>query len=176
MTRGDGMTLLDRYVHAGYRHPEDFAAAFEEWFRVFGGLAVDDVSEAITRLVRGRTSSFWPTPGELSEHLAAVQRGRGTASSPRCGCVSGWVEAPPYRANGGHVYTGVQRCPACGIPAPNLDHLRGHQTPLSSVELREWARRDALAEPMTRGEFVATVQRMARRMTMPTAAVAVSED
>lgn len=168
MTRTDGMEQFDRLAHAGYRAPEDVAAAFDEWMRHFGDMALEDVDAGLTRLMRGRASSFWPTPGELAEHIRAVQSGRDrrSASCPTCDGTT-WVESVPFRANGGLLYAGVVRCHACGIPAPRLDALRGHQTPLGPHEARDMARKaasdPAIAAPATRGEFLAAVAAMAAR-------------
>jgi hypothetical protein len=124
-------------------------------------------------MVSNRTSSFWPTPGELSEHLRAVVAGR-IATDEKCATChgSGWIDAPPYRANGGRVYRGVTRCYACGVPAPNLQHLAGTQTPFSASEVREWAQTQSReAETLTKSEFLARCAAITRRMQMPKARV-----
>lgn len=172
MTRAEAMEQLERYVHAGYRQPEDIAAAFDEWFAAFASVAVEDVAAAIGRMVQRRTSSFWPTPGELREHLAAVTAGR-VEQRPGCQMCGGttWIEAPPYRANGGLVYQGVVRCTACNVPAPNTDYLANHQTPMDASELREWAQaRSRQGGPTTRAEFALEMAAIAKRVkTMPKA-------
>lgn len=169
MTQQDAMGCIDRYVRAGYAAPRDFEGAFEEWVLAFGSADVDDVTEAITRMVRVRTSNFWPTPGELSEHLRAVYAGR-TADGVKCDSChgAGWVESTPFLANGGLVYTGVVRCGRCGIPAPRLDHLEGRQRPMSASDLRAYleARQPSSSAPMNRGEFLAAIHAMVERMTM----------
>lgn len=169
MTRAEAMEQLDRYVHAGYRQPEDTAAAFEEWFAAFQCVDVDDMAAAIGRMVQRRTSSFWPTPGELREHVQAVTAGRVESQTKCQSCHgSGWIDAPPYRANGGLAYEGVRRCPDCGKPAPNLQHLDGLHTPMTPAEVREWAtKRSRQGGPTTRAEFAAEMAAIAKRMTMP---------
>jgi hypothetical protein len=173
MTRTEGMAQMDRYVHAGYRQPEDISAAFDEWFTLFASSDVDDVAAAIGRMVSNRTSSFWPTPGELSEHLRAVVAGR-IATDEKCATChgSGWIDAPPYRANGGRVYHGVMRCHACGIPPPNMQHMAGMQTPLAPGELRAWANEMSReGDVLTKSEFLARCAGITARMRMPKARV-----
>lgn len=169
MTRQDAMACVDRYVRAGYRQPDDFAGAFEEWFLAFGALPLDDVDAAVSRLVRGRASSFWPTPGELSDHLQAVRAGRSERANlcPTCHGTT-WIESHPWRANGGQVYEGVRRCPDCGVPPPDLSGLAGRQTPLSGLELRAWweAKPKLIDAPASAGEFLATIRGLVARKGM----------
>lgn len=163
MTRDQGIEQFSRLI-ANLQPPADPDAVFAEWFPAFAGLHVDDVADGVTRLLRGKTDRWWPTIGELRGCIASVQAGRTSASDacPKCHG-SRWVEARPYRANGEHVYRGVTRCPACGVPAPRLEG-QSRQTPFTDAQLAAWRHaRRPVAAIETRAEFLAAVEALAGR-------------
>lgn len=166
MTRLELEGQLDRFAHAGYRMPEDMAGLFGEWFAALERYDAGRVEAAVTRLIRTRASSFWPT---LADVLEAVRvEGAGRDAEPR-GCPTchgtAWIEAPPYRANGGLVYQGVRRCPDCGVPAPRQDGP-SRQTPLSAVELREWAQSRRPVEMLTHADMMTAIRALCARKGM----------
>lgn len=171
MTDAVVMAQMERLIHAGYRAPEELAGVFEEWRGALMGRESEALEAGVTRLIRTRTSSFWPTVADVLESMRAVSAG--STSEPR-GCTTchgtTWIDAPPYRANGGHLYEGVMRCPACGVPAPRLDGPN-RQTPLTASEYREWAQAQRPVEELTQAEFRARLAVLGRAKVMPFAGV-----
>lgn len=173
MSETEAMDQFDRLLAAGYLPPGDPedkpGAVFREWFAAFRTYDAADVSEAITRLKTTKTDRFWPMPAELRAFLPRAS----SPSAARCATCGDnrWVEGGPYKANGGHVYEGVRRCPDCGIPAPRVEG-RGRQTPLSGVEFQAWqAARRHPHEIRTHEEFVARVEVLFARMSARSRAI-----
>lgn len=165
MTHGELSDQLERFAHAGYRLPDDVPGMLAEWHDALGRYDLERVAAAVTRMIRTRTSSFWPT---LADVLEAV-RAEGAGEAPARGCQTcqgtTWIEAPPYRANGGLVYEGVRRCPDCGVPPPRQDGP-SRQTPLGASEYRTWAESKRVAVPMTHAEMMAAVRALCARKGM----------
>ena len=142
MTELEAMDGLDRMVAAGFV-PPDLARPilFQEWYRHVRTVSVADLNHAITKLAESRELRFWPTPAEFKRFLPNHDIGQHQVRCLTCHDTK-WVDATPYHANGNDpktgkplVYEGVIRCPDCGTPAPNIDHLAGRQTPLTEAEL-----------------------------------------
>jgi hypothetical protein len=139
MDNANGARLFERLERAGFRvpDPERVPDLYREWFNALQHYAAADVEAGIDRIIRDKRETFWPTIGAVREAIHAATAGRET--TPHCATCGGstWVEARPYRANGGYIYQGVTRCPDCGVPPPT-QHGPSRQTPLSDPELREW--------------------------------------
>jgi hypothetical protein len=155
VTQLEAMDQFDRLAALGFRAPADPdgkpGAVFLEWYDGLKGFAVDDVKDGIGRLRSTRTDTFWPTVGELRGIIAGLTSGRESRRCQNCQG-SGWVEARPYKANAGHIYEGVERCPACAIPMPKDAHGT-FQTPLTDREYAEWqAKRIPLRAITSRAE------------------------
>lgn len=113
----------------------DPAPIEREWFAHLKHHHVDAVEAGLSHLVGSATETHWPALGTLKQ---AIQAHLSKYEHTRAHCEtchgSGWVEAAPWRANGGHVYQGNERCPDCGIPAPEYKPL-STRTPLNAIEL-----------------------------------------
>ena len=168
MTRDQAMDQCDRLLRAGFRAPtsQPFEAVFEEWFGALESYASEDVAAGITLLVRQQANTYWPAIGELRTAIASATAGREKPKCPTCHG-STWVDAPPYRANGGRLYEGVTRCPDCGVPPPNVPHLARQHSAVTAAEVREWAERRADGAPMTQEAFLERCRAIVGRMTMP---------
>lgn len=178
MTHDEAMAQFTRLMKMAIA-PPDPDAVFAEWYRAFEQTPAEDMDAALTRYFATKSDRFWPAIGELRSYVSGVQSGRETSQGRRCASCEGssWVDAPPFRANGGHLYACVRRCPACGVPAPNMEYQRGQQTPLSPSELREWAQaRSRQGGPTTRAEFLAEMAAIVTRMKMPKATLRLVED
>jgi hypothetical protein len=145
----------------------DEAEMFGEWVRALQSYATADMDAGITLLIRQQVTNFWPAIGELRTAIAAATAGR---EKPKCATCHGstWVDAPPYRANGGRLYQGVTRCPDCGVPPPKVPHLAAQHSAVTGAEVREWADRDD-AVPMTHEAFLERCRAIVHRMSMPKA-------
>jgi hypothetical protein len=175
VTRNEAMDQFDRLVAVSAPLPE-VSATFDEWFLAFGRSSVDDVAEGITKLIASKSDRFFPSIGELRGCIASVQSGRDRGDKCRTCHGSTWIDAPPFRANGGHMYQGVSRCRDCGVPPPTM-YGDSHQTPISSSELREWAQNlSREGGPMTKSELMARVQVICSRKKMPKVKLQLVED
>jgi hypothetical protein len=108
-----------------------------EWFSQLRHYHVDAVDAGVTRLIGTAKDTFLPGLGLLKE-LIQQRMDRYDRTPGKCGRChgSGWVDAPAWKSNG-IIYEGMQRCPACGIPAPQTPE-RPMAQPVSPVELAEY--------------------------------------
>lgn len=160
---------FERLLVAGFRLPfgVDPADALEAWCAAFERTDHAQLERGIGWLIRHEPDRDWPLVSSVWDAIRAATAGESQPASTGCPTCHGstWVDAPPYRANGGLVYRGVVRCSACGVPAPRLDHLRGQHSPLPAAELREWAQAQSReGGPRTREEFAAAVAAVAARV------------
>jgi hypothetical protein len=171
MTELDAMDQFDRLSAAGFLQPHDPdgkpGAVFMEWYDGLKGYARDDVQDGISRLLQTRTERYWPTVGELRGCIASVTAGREKRGKCDTCLDTGWVEARPYRANAGHVYQGVTRCPGCGLPVPK-DAPGAYQTPLTDRECAEWQKSQRPMRVITsREEMFARVRQVLGARVVP---------
>ena len=109
-----------------------------EWFAQLKHWHVDAVDHGVTKLIGGARDNFLPGLGLLKDHIQA-RLGRYDKTPGRCPTChgSGWVDAAPFKSNG-LVYANVsQRCPDCGIPAPQVE-AHGHREPLTELQRHEY--------------------------------------
>lgn len=171
MTQLEAMDQFDRLAAAGFLQPSDPdgkpGAVFGEWYDGLKTYALDDVKDGISRLLQTRTDRFWPTVGELRGCIASVTAGREKRRRCQTCQDAGWVEARPYKANAGHIYEGVSRCYACGVPAPNSTSGAFH-TPLTDREFAEWQRtRRPLRVITSRDELFARIREVLGGRVLP---------
>jgi hypothetical protein len=74
MTKAEFSEQFKRLRVAGYRLPaflpgESVKDLTDEWFKTFGGCALDEFSYAVDELKKIKTDTFWPAPGELWAHI-----------------------------------------------------------------------------------------------------------
>jgi hypothetical protein len=175
MTQLEAMDEFDRLAAAGYVQPADPdgkpGAVFTEWFNGLQSYAREDVHDGITRLLGAKTDRFWPTLGELRGCIAGVTAGRERRGKCDTCRDSGWVDARPYRANGGLVYQGVMRCPGCGLQMPR-DVSGQHQTPLTEREFADWQKAQKPMRVITsRDELFARIRQVLGGRVVPFVAV-----
>lgn len=158
-----------RLLAAGFRLPYGVepATALEAWCESLATAASADLERGVTRLVQTEASREWPLISAVWAAMRSATAGD-IASGPACLTCHGttWVEALPYRANGGHVYEGMRRCPDCVPPKPNTNHLQGVQSPLSASDYLAWrqAREPEVVAPASPGEFLRAIQVMRQRI------------
>lgn len=91
-----------------------------EWFNAVKHLHVDALERAVTEIIRTARDTFFPPLGVLLETIRTRMAGS-ERDHNRCrtcnGC--GWIESWPVMS-WGLVYEMNQRCPDCGIPAPQF--------------------------------------------------------
>lgn len=108
-----------------------------DWFRAVQHYHVDALDRGVTELIRHAKDRFWPALGKLTDaiksRMAGVDRTRG-----QCLTCHGttWIEAQPWKSNG-RIYTGFQRCPDCGVPAPEYRGV-GQRDELTVTECQQW--------------------------------------
>lgn len=171
MTEVEAMDQFDRLAAAGFLQPADPdgkpGAVFMEWYRGVQSYAREDVQDGITRLLNAKTDRFWPTVGELRGCIAGVTAGREKRAKCDTCRDSGWVDARPYKANAGYVYEGVERCPACALPAPR-DGRGMYQTPLTDREYAEWQKTQRPLRVITsRDELFARIRQVLGGRVVP---------
>lgn len=86
LTRGGVMNKAEfrgqfkRLRIAGYRMPVFDGVTVDdvlnEWFQTFQGCTVEEFSEAIDRLKREKTDTFWPATGELWALIFDIRKAR----------------------------------------------------------------------------------------------------
>jgi hypothetical protein len=109
-----------------------------EWLKAVEHYHIDALDHAVTELIRHSTDTFWPPLGKLLEiirnRIAGLER-----VSNKCQTCNGstWVEAWPWQVNG-LVYTGMSRCPDCGVPAPQDIKQSSHRVPLTKVQYQQY--------------------------------------
>lgn len=96
-----------------------------DWFRALEHHHIDALDAAITELTRTATDRYWPALGKITELIRARQ-GRYDRAHGKCDTCHGatWIPAQAWKSNG-MIYDGLQRCPDCGIPAPQDINRRG---------------------------------------------------
>lgn len=108
-----------------------------DWFAAVEHYHVDAMERGVTELIRTASDRFWPP---LSKLLAAIRNRMAGMERTKDACLtchgSTWIEAAPYKVHG-RVYTGFQRCPDCGVPAPNYKPV-GPRDPLTASEYQAW--------------------------------------
>ena len=116
----------------------DKSALGVEWFQAVEHYHVDALDHAVTALIRQATDRFWPPLGKLLEIIRGRIAGM-DKTRDKCGTCHGstWVDVWPYQANG-VVYTGVQRCPDCGVPAPDMKPANPYRKPLTKAEYQNY--------------------------------------
>ncbi len=109
-----------------------------EWFRAVEHYHIDALDHAVTHLIRQATDRFWPPLGKLLEIIRGRIAGM-DKTRDKCATCHGstWVDVWPYQVNG-LVYTGVQRCPDCGVPAPEMPKENPYRKPLTKAEYQAY--------------------------------------
>lgn len=98
-----------------------------DWLKALEHHHIDAFEHAVTELTKTATDRYWPALGKINEIIAG-RRSRYDRTPGKCATCHGstWIEAQPWKSNG-IIYDGNQRCPDCGIPAPQShDHKRVH--------------------------------------------------
>lgn len=115
----------------------DKSALGVEWFQSVEHYHVDALDHAVTQLIRQATDRFWPPLGKLLEIIRGRMAGM-EKTRDKCATCSGstWVEAWPWQVNG-VVYTGMSRCPDCGVPAPEMKPSP-YRAPLTKVQYQSY--------------------------------------
>lgn len=108
-----------------------------DWFSALEHYHIDAMERGVTELIRTRTDRFWPPLSTLLTAIKSRMAGMDHTRDkcPTCGG-STWIEAAPWKSNG-RVYTGFQRCPDCGVPAPPYKAPEGRQE-LTAAEYAMW--------------------------------------
>jgi hypothetical protein len=121
-----------------------------EWFAQLRHWHVDAVDEGITRLIGAAQDNFLPGLGLLKDFIQQrIDRyNRSPGKCPTCDG-STWIEAQPWKSNG-IIYEGLQRCPDCGVPAPQTHERKTYQG-LTPVEFHEYQARRYGRELMPEG-------------------------
>jgi hypothetical protein len=112
---------------------------YKDWFKGLAHYHVDAVSTGIDGLIRDARDTFWPAFGLLSEAIRLRLAGM-PKTTHKCATCHGstWIEARPWKSNG-RIYEGFQRCPDCGVPAPQ-HHVGDHREELTATEYAQWMR------------------------------------
>ena len=112
----DASTWLDCYdkLTKAFGKPKDLEQS-RVYFEGLESIPGPTIRLAIHTLIREQ--KHWPNVAIIRDYC--VQATKAVAAPPnmcdRCHG-EGWVDAPPYEANGGVVYTNVaQRCPQCSV-------------------------------------------------------------
>lgn len=89
-----------------------------EWFVQLRHWHIEAVEYGITKLIGTAKDTFLPGLGLLKDYIQErIDRYQRTDGKCQTCHGSTWIDAPPFMENG-MIYTGVLRCPDCGIPAP----------------------------------------------------------
>jgi len=79
MTKTEFKEQFKRLRVAGYRLPVSDGVTvddvMDEWFKTFQGCTSRELSEAIDRLKKEKTDTFWPATGQLWFHIKDVRKG-----------------------------------------------------------------------------------------------------
>ena len=119
-----------------------------DWYEALKHHHVDAVERGITDVIRNARETYFPPLGIVIEsiraRLAGMDRERGKCST--CNGNS-WIEAWPVM-RWGLIYERNQRCPDCGVPAPEVKAQ--NERPLSKAEYEDYhekrANRDVMPE------------------------------
>lgn len=80
MTKTEFQEQFKRLRVAGYRLPVfdgvTIADVIAEWYQTFGGCTKAEFAEAIDRLKKAKTDTFWPATGELWFHIKEYRKGQ----------------------------------------------------------------------------------------------------
>lgn len=80
MTKTEFQEQFKRLRVAGYRLPVfdgiTIADVIAEWYGTFGSCSKEEFSEAIDRLKKDKTDTFWPATGELWAHVYEFRKAR----------------------------------------------------------------------------------------------------
>jgi hypothetical protein len=80
MTKTEFQEQFKRLRVAGYRLPVfdgiTIADVIAEWYGTFGACSVQEFSDAIDRLKKAKTDTFWPATGEIWQHVYEVRKAR----------------------------------------------------------------------------------------------------
>lgn len=108
-----------------------------DWLKALQHYHVDAFEHAVTELTRTSEDRFWPALGKVIG-LIKARLGRYDKAPGKCATCHGstWIETQPWIAHG-IIYEGLQRCPDCGVPAPQ-GHERRVMQPLTSVQFHEY--------------------------------------
>lgn len=110
-----------------------------DWYHALEHYHVDAVERGITELVKDAEDTYWPALGKL----VALIRGRIAGMEKfggKCQTCHGstWIEDWPHKTPEGMVYEYMQRCPDCGVPAPQGGSRKYGLTPLTASEKRAY--------------------------------------
>lgn len=79
MTKTEFQEQFKRLRVAGYRLPVfdgvNIADVIAEWYQTFGGCTKQEFAEAVDRLKKAKTDTFWPATGELWFHIKEIRKG-----------------------------------------------------------------------------------------------------
>lgn len=116
-----------------------------DWFAAVEHYHVDALERGVTELIRTAQDRFWPSLGKLLSAIKGRMAGMAKTKDDCSTCGgSTWIEAAPWKSYG-IVYTGFQRCPDCGVPAPAVEIPRNREEWTAS-EFQAW-REGTLAQP-----------------------------
>jgi hypothetical protein len=109
-----------------------------EWFKALGHYHVDALERGITDLIRTSTERFWPQIATLHS-LIRARIGAYEKQPGKCATCHGstWVEAWPVIWCG-NLYEQLQRCPDCGVPAPEVKKTLPGSRPATKQEYDDW--------------------------------------
>lgn len=125
---------LDQFHVSADANRADVSA---EWFRQLQHWHVDAIDHGITKLIGTAKDTFLPGLGLLKGFIQerVDRHDRTRDKCPTCQGTT-WIEAAPWKSNS-RIYTGFQRCPDCGVPAPEYKPV-GHREELTAVEYQAW--------------------------------------
>lgn len=85
MTKTEFQEQFKRLRVAGYRLPVfdgvKVTDVMDEWFQTFSGCTKGEFSEAVDRLKKAKTDTFWPATGELWFHIKEIRKGQAIRKS-----------------------------------------------------------------------------------------------
>lgn len=127
-------------LSAHFHLPQDERDTIQaDWFAALKHYHMEALDHAVTELSNTATDRYWPALGKVLEIIKA-RLGRYDRTPGECSTCggSGWVESPPFKANGIIYSNTLVRCQHCGIPAPKAEsHAR--RAPLTDIEAHEYA-------------------------------------
>lgn len=122
MNAGDFDTQFDRiaeHFHLPVDAKRDVISM--DWYQAVKHYHLDALEHGVTVLIRTSQDRFWPALGKL---LTLVQSriDRYDRQPGKCATCAGstWIESWPMKTHDGRVYEYLQRCPDCGVPAPEM--------------------------------------------------------
>lgn len=119
-----------------------------DWYDALKHHHVDAVERGVTDVIRNAKDTYFPPLGIVIEAIRARLAGMDREHGKCATCHgSGWIDSWPVMS-WGLVYEMLQRCPDCGIPAPDIK--KPHN-----------------ARPLTRAQYDDYQEKRANRDTMP---------